>query len=78
MIESGGHITTDELLIVHRYNQHRYRISMLTYHRIVEMIKFYNESIYSLPDFEVIEAIGADDENEGVKEILQVNEIVFL
>ena len=78
MTDVEHHIATGGHLIVDRYSQERYRIDLDTYQRIIEMIRFYNESIYALPDDEVIEATGADDQNGGRRVRLRVNQIVFV
>ena len=65
------------MLITDRYGHHHFKIDLNTYQKILEMITFYDQSIYYFPDEEVIEATGADPDNLGEKVTLKVNEIVF-
>ena len=66
-----------DLLVRNRFSHDVYRISARSYEKILELIRFYHESIYRLPDEEYIEAEKIEDEKHYRKCNLRVNEIMF-
>ncbi len=78
MKRESGIIINDGYLVVDRYRQGRYKIDFQTYDHIVELVMFYHESMYLLPDDEMVEVTGIDKDNYGVRKMMKVNEIVFV
>ncbi|MBV6645795.1 MAG: hypothetical protein KI790_10120 [Cyclobacteriaceae bacterium] len=70
----------DQMLVKSRFGPDLYHIKKADYYRIMDMIWFFHESIYDLPDHELI--VGRkynQDKNEDQEaHMLKVNEIVFL
>ncbi|MCR9250710.1 MAG: hypothetical protein NXI20_09800 [bacterium] len=71
-------INSDSVIIKRRFDDHLYAINPYTYNHIIDTIRLYKESIYLLPDFEQIDAIGADDENDSKRYRIKLNEVIFV
>ncbi len=71
-------ISRNDIVIKKRFDNHYYTINTKTYQDLIETVKLYQESIYLLPDYEVVDAKGADQENRGKNYQIKVNEIVFV
>ncbi len=73
------HISPDAVIIKRRFDDdHFYAINSHTYNSIIETVAYYRESMYLLPDFEQVEATGADAENDSELFTIKVNEIMFV
>lgn len=61
-----------------RKTHQQYKISQKDWHHIMDLVKFYHESIYLLPDFETICAEKLDFTGNTIDRCtLKVNEVVF-
>ena len=78
MPQLSNTISQNDIVIKRRFDKHYFTINPKTYHDLIETVKLYKESIYLLPDYEVIDAKGADRENNGEYYQIRMNEIVFV
>ena len=57
-------VDQDAVIVKRRFDKHLYAINPKTYADLQDTLRMYHESMYLLPDFEQVEAVGADQENE--------------
>ena len=67
--------TKKHILVVNRFDQHEYSISTSDYNKILELVDFYHESMYLLPDDETVDVT---DEPEHITKKMRINELVFV
>jgi|GEM_PF-1105401 len=60
-----------------RFSKVHYQIDQRTYHHIMDLIQFYHESIYWLPDDEVVTAKRIDDARQTTHCSVPVNQLIF-
>lgn len=60
-----------------RFSREEYRIDQRTYHHIMDLIHFYHDSIYWLPDEELIKTQRVVDERHTTPCEVPVNHLVF-
>ncbi|MFY0686359.1 MAG: hypothetical protein JXQ90_04290 [Cyclobacteriaceae bacterium] len=60
---------------MNRFDCHQYSITASDYNKIMELVNFYHESMYLLPDFETIEVT---EEPEHITKKMRINELVFV
>lgn len=60
-----------------RYSKIEYLIDQRTYHYILDLVQFYHESIYWLPDDEHVKALRIDDDRHNSPCEIQVNHLIF-
>ncbi|VXD16152.1 hypothetical protein [Marinoscillum sp. 108] len=60
-----------------RFDHSRYRLSQATYYQIMDLIKFYHESMYLLPDDEVVIVERLIDQNHTEYCKVSVNHLVL-
>lgn len=60
-----------------RFEDHEYLIDQKNYYYIMDLINFYHDSIYSLPDNEIIQAEKIEDEQHTTPCNVPVNHLVF-
>lgn len=64
-------------LVKTRFAKDEYLIDQKTYFHIMDLVRFYHESIYMLPDDEYVRAEKIDDPHHTSPCDIQVNHLVF-
>lgn len=60
-----------------RFNNHEYLLDPGAYFHIQELIRFYHQSIYTLPDYEVVRARRIEDTEHTVSCTIPVNHLLI-
>ncbi|MEQ8581606.1 MAG: hypothetical protein RIC30_07805 [Marinoscillum sp.] len=62
---------------IDRFDHSRYELSQATYYQIIDLIKFYHEPMYLLPDDEVVTVERLIDQHHSEHCMIKVNHLIL-